>query len=121
MPSQSEVEYYKFIHQKCSLHKLSYSVLIGLGASFITLPLELLKIRSQCMSEGKRFNGYGAYKNNPLNSLALEVYDSGKKLKSFYVGSFTILTRSIVFSCSRTFIWCAIYNHYNIDPRSNLI
>lgn len=118
MPTQAEVEYYKLVHQKFTWHKLSYSLLIGLTGAALTLPFELLKVRSQALSEGKLYNGYGLNKHNSLAGLFNEIYDSGKKSRGFFIGLDTILAKSLLLNSSRTFIWCSVYNHFNTDPRS---
>lgn len=117
MPTQSEVEYLKSKHQKFSTQKLKWSVYIGLVSNTLTAPMELLKVRSQVIAEGKCTHGWAIHRGNPAIRMVYEIVDSGAGLRGLWVGLDSIIARSVYQSAIRTYLWCHIYNYYNNDAR----
>jgi hypothetical protein len=121
MPTQTEIEYTKQKYQGFTLNKLKWSALIGTTAGLITLPLELIKVRSQLLQEGRIIHGFDTFRGVQTIRTIYEIYDSGNGIRSFYKGLDTMLVRSLSQSVARTFFFCNIYNYINIDPRSNAL
>lgn len=117
MPTQAEVEYLKHKHQKFTMEKLKWSLLIGSLTNVITAPAELIKVRSQLLGEGKSVHGYANERGNPAVRMVYEIYDSGAGTKGLFSGWDAQFAKGLYQSAIKTFLWCHIYNYYNDDPR----
>ena len=83
----------------------------------MTAPLELVKVRSQLLQEGRRLHGYGAERGVPSVRIFYEIVDSGVGIKGLFTGYDSLLMRGLWGGSWRTYFWCYFYNQVNKDPR----
>lgn len=121
MPTQSEIEYLKLKHQKFTTYKMKFSVFISLVANMTTAPFELIKVRSQILSEGRNLHGWGVNRGVPAVRMIYEVLDSGAGLRGLWLGFDSLFMRSLWQGTFRSFFWCYFFNMINDDPRSKAI
>jgi hypothetical protein len=61
-------------------------MLISFLSNMATAPLELLKVRAQLLSEGRRLHGFGFDRGVPSVRMFNEIIESGAGLRSFWTG-----------------------------------
>jgi hypothetical protein len=117
MPTQQQIEFYRQKHQKFSMFKLKASAFLGVVTNVLTAPLELIKVRSQLLQEGRHLHGFGSERGVPSVRIFYEIIDSGSGLKGLYTGYDSLLMRGLWGSGWRSYFWCYFYNYFNTDPR----
>lgn len=117
MPSQGEIEYWKRRKQKMSRERLFVANGLALLTHTITQPMDLIKMRSLMLQEGKTFNGLGFDRGyNPLQ-LYREIHKQGGGYKIWFSNYEGYLARTIVHTSSRLWAYLYFYNRLNKDPR----
>lgn len=111
-----------------------------------TQPLDLIKVRSQMLQEGKTFNGLSFQRGYNPFQLFEEIHSQGRGIRQFYIGyhlrvvtyrvskgqekadaflalkSFdAFLIRTFTYNTLRVAGFCYFYDWINPDPRSNLV
>lgn len=118
MPNQAEAQFFKEKYQGFSAHKLSWSIKIGLITTLAAAPFDVLKTRAVMLQEGRVIHGWSAHKGTPMNRIFWEIVDSGAGVRSLWKGLDTIIVKTPIISCFRTYLWSQFYNIFNKDARS---
>lgn len=61
-------------------------MVISLLSNMATAPLELLKVRAQLLSEGRRLHGWGFDRGVPTARVFNEIIESGAGLRGLWTG-----------------------------------
>lgn len=90
---------------------------IALVTHTLTQPLDLVKVRSQVLQEGKPFTGIGWQRGfHPFN-LFDEIYGAGGGLRKMFTGLDGFAARTLGYTTARVWGFCYFYDILNPDPR----
>ena len=94
---------------------------IALTTHAIVQPLDLVKIRSQVLQEGKPFTGIGFGRGFHPFEVYDEIYRAGGGLRKMYTGFDGFVARTMAYTTARVWGYLYFYDKLNPDPRRTVI
>lgn len=82
-------------------------------------PLDLVKVRSQMLQEGKIYTGVGFGRGFHPFQIFDEIHRSGRGIASMYSGFDGFVARTIAYTTARVWGFLYFYDWLNADPRRN--
>jgi len=114
-----EIEYWRNRHQRMNFERFCAANTIALVTHAITQPMDLVKVRSQLLQEGKPFNGLFFQKGFSPSRVFNEIHATGCGVRGMFCGMDGWLTRTIGYTTARLWGFLYFYDKINPDPRRN--
>lgn len=112
-----EIEYWRNRHQRMNFERFCAANVIALGTHAVMQPLDLVKIRSQVLQEGKPFTGIGWGRGfHPFNIFE-EIYQAGGGVRAMFTGLDGWFARTMAYTTARVWAFLYFYDWINPDPR----
>jgi hypothetical protein len=117
MPTQQEIEYWRNKHQRMNKDRFVAANVLALITHAITQPLDLIKVRAQCMQEGKTFNGLGIQRGYNSYQLFSEISHAGGAYKTWYTSYEGFFLKTFAYTNARIGAYLWFFDRLNHDPR----
>lgn len=112
-----EVEYWRDRHQRMNRDRFFAANAIALITHTITQPLDLIKVRSQMLQEGKVYTGLAFQRGFHPLAVGADIHAAGAGYKQFYTSLDGFLIKTVAYTTARVWGFLTVYDWINPDPR----
>mmetsp|Transcript_9804 Transcript_9804/g.9631 ORF Transcript_9804/g.9631 Transcript_9804/m.9631 type:complete len:264 (+) Transcript_9804:14-805(+) len=117
MPTQQEIEYYRNKHQRMNKERFFAANILALVTHAVTQPLDLIKVRSQMLQEGRTFYGLGTQRGSNPFAIFREINKSGGSYKTWFTSYEGFFARTFAYTTARISCYLWFFDRLNKDPR----
>ncbi len=115
----SLVEYWRNRHQRMNFERFCAANTIALATHAVTQPMDLVKVRSQLLQEGRIFPGIGFNIGfHPFNVFD-EIHATGTGIRGMFCSLDAWAVRTVAYTTARIWGFLYFYDWINPDPRRN--
>jgi len=112
-----EVEYWRNRYQRMNWERFAAANAMALISHTLLQPIDLVKVRTQALQEGKLHNGIGMHRGYFPFAIYDEIYRAGGGMRKMYTGIDGFVARTIAYTTARTWAFLYFYDKLNPDPR----